>query len=418
MPTPSTRRDLLKKIQSKINQTRPKISLPYYHSWYLWLLSWRRNISSSRYWDRLPAYWSHDYLDEQHNIVPSSDKEALKRFRCTLAEFNNLVREFGDDPVFKSKNNKAQATPHVQIGVLLHRLAYGHSVGTIARTFGLPHGSIHNYTQRALYALAKHHHKYIYWPSAWQRDQFKQQIQQRYGIPGCVGYIDGVHIVLKNAPSKGKQAASAMYSYKGRYGWNLLVVCDPHKRIRYFTQGFTASTSDSRVQRNSTLQTDPDRYFSPGEYVLGDAGFTCTPNVIPLFKCERKRNETRGAKAYFNYKTAKARVTIEHTFGILKGRWEILKNASLSCKTEKDEARLHSIVKVCCMLHNMLVGTWAQALSSQERSKTWGQDRLMRHRVIGQNEVERKADWQRRRDLISEMLELEPREVNVDDYTM
>ncbi|OCF74835.1 hypothetical protein I204_05217 [Kwoniella mangroviensis CBS 8886] len=108
MPTPSTRRDLLRKIQFKIDQTCPKISLPYYHSQYLWLLSLRRNISSSRYWDRLPAYWSHDYLDEQQKIIPSTDKEALKRFRCTLSEFDNLVQEFGDDPVFKSKNHKAQ----------------------------------------------------------------------------------------------------------------------------------------------------------------------------------------------------------------------------------------------------------------------------------------------------------------------
>jgi hypothetical protein len=42
------------------------------------------------------------------------------------------------------------------------------------------------------------------------------------------------------------------------------------------------------------LHIDADDYFDDGEYVLADSGFTCTRNIIPMYR--RLRGTTRLAR--------------------------------------------------------------------------------------------------------------------------
>jgi hypothetical protein len=52
-------------------------------------------------------------------------------------------------------------------------------------------------------------------------------------------------------------------------------------------------------------------------------------------------------QVWFNKKAAVARVTVERTFGILKGRWQILRNAHFSMNTAKDEQRMVLVMNAC-----------------------------------------------------------------------
>lgn len=75
-----------------------------------------------------------------------------------------------------------------------------------------------------------------------------------------------------------------------RYGMLILGVVDDRKRLTYIHHGYSARSSDMRAQQASLLHTDPDQCFSAGEYVLGNSGFRCTTNVIPMYK--RTKNES------------------------------------------------------------------------------------------------------------------------------
>lgn len=134
----------------------------------------------------------------------------------------------------------------------------------------------------------------IHWPTLDERDELKRRIKSIHGLPDCLGYIDGSHINLEHAPTRPAKTAGSFHSRKERYGFNLVAVVDDHKRFRYIHWGFSASSSDQRVQRNMRLHTDPFDFFDGGEWVLGDSGFTCTRNIIPMFKRVRGEAQLRG----------------------------------------------------------------------------------------------------------------------------
>jgi hypothetical protein len=127
------------------------------------------------------------------------------------------------------------------------------------------------------------------WPGAERRAAIKANIAEEYDLPHCVGFLDGVHIVLDRAPSLEKQLQAKFYNRKGCYSLMMIAACDETKRFTYVQAGYNGAASDMRAQRESTLHTAPETLFSEGEFLLCDAGFKCTQHVIPLYKKPRKR---------------------------------------------------------------------------------------------------------------------------------
>ncbi|EIW71855.1 hypothetical protein TREMEDRAFT_23783, partial [Tremella mesenterica DSM 1558] len=119
-------------------------------------------------------------------------------------------------------------------------------------------------------------------------------------------------------------------------------------------------------QHECSLHRTPEQYFSQGELVIGDRGMECTPNIIAMFKKDRNHSTLRGKKAWFNLKAAAARYNIEHTFGICKGRWQMLRHARLAVKDQAGEAMAQLYIQAAFVLHNLLVSTWKHYLSQEE----------------------------------------------------
>jgi hypothetical protein len=91
------------------------------------------------------------------------------------------------------------------------------------------------------------------------------------------------HINLERAPGRG-DLAGEFHSRKERYGFNVMAVVDHTKRFTLIHWGYTARSSDMRIQANMRLDMEPEYYFEHQEFVLGDPGFKCTENIIPMFK--------------------------------------------------------------------------------------------------------------------------------------
>ena len=203
------------------------------------------------------------------------------------------------------------------------------------------------------------------WPTPEERERTKALIQRRFGIPSCIGYIDGTHVNLEKAPVRPDGAAS-FFSRKKRYGMLLLAAVDHRKRFIFAHHGFSSKSSDMRAQQATRLHTNPEEHFGPGEYLLGDSGFMCTTNIIPFYKKGVQEEQLRGQREYFNRKGAPARVDVEHAFGIVKGRWEFLRSARLRLKTSRDEHRAILVILACLILHNLFIATWQDHISPQE----------------------------------------------------
>ena len=94
-----------------------------------------------------------------------------------------------------------------------------------------------------------------------------------------------------------------------------------------------------------------------------------TPNVFPAFRYQdvpaalawlekafafRKQMEVVERNQLFNTCLAKARIRNEHCIGILKNRWECLKEMRVWIKGAKEVQYIVDLVNACCVLHNML----------------------------------------------------------------
>lgn len=68
------------------------------------------------------------------------------------------------------------------------------------------------------------------------------------------------------------------------------------------------------------------------------------------------------------------RVAIEHTFGILKGCWNILCN--LPMKLYRNKTKCHIYIVVCAILPNLLVNTDSDYIPPQPEPKAHNADNL------------------------------------------
>lgn len=88
-------------------------------------------------------------------------------------------------------------------------------------------------------------------------------------------------------------------------------------------------------------------FCSDNHHLLGDSGYFLTPWLLTPY--ERRGILNKKQKLY-NKKLSGTRVLIENVFGLLKGRWRILKYI--------DVYSIEKAVKIiisCCILHNFCI---------------------------------------------------------------
>jgi hypothetical protein len=154
-------------------------------------------------------------------------------------------------------------------------------------------GTVELWTDNSIKAIIQTLPDEIRWPNRVEKEDIKRRIKSQFGIPHCLGFIDGTHINLERRPSRGRPSGS-WHSRKERYGMNIMAVVDDNKRFRYIHWGFSAAASDMRIQRNMRLETNFYEYFEGEEHILGDSGFNLTPYIIPMYKRVQGQAELRG----------------------------------------------------------------------------------------------------------------------------
>lgn len=248
----------------------------------------------------------------------------------------------------------------------------------------------------------------IKWPDAAQRRMFVQRNFANTHIPGFLGVIDGTHINLDRAPGHGDDAG-LFYSYKGRYGFNYVAIVDPFKRFMYLHYGYSARSSDMRVQRVMRPLLEPNTFFDDDQFILADAGFACTSRIIPMFKRQAKRVDLPPRKLWFNNAVKAHRVIVEHAFGVLKGRWQLLRNGRLRLRTEQDEVRAHAIIQCAFILHNHFIKTAEEYVTDEDLQELLEEEETYRKWQIEREDAYDAVSHlhQRRERLVDEMLELQ-----------
>ena len=98
----------------------------------------------------------------------------------------------------------------------------------LAKDFGVSDGGVLNMaTSRVITAILSLEKNWITWPTSSQREATSDQMSE-FGFPYCIGFIDGVHVGLFEAP---QDDPISYFNRKGFYSLNVLLICDPKKNI-------------------------------------------------------------------------------------------------------------------------------------------------------------------------------------------
>jgi hypothetical protein len=161
----------------------------------------------------------------------------------------------------------------------------------------MPHSSISELclhpTVRALryVFLEKAETKNICWPKTdVEQLRVMQGFRTAYGVPGCLGVIDG-SLIPQRKPTKAQanQDADSYYGYKGGIASLLLAVCDADLQFTYVSAGAPACVGDAGLFSRCRLMGYLDEglmrtlnvplYFDDGTivniwpYLVGDSAF-------------------------------------------------------------------------------------------------------------------------------------------------
>lgn len=106
---------------------------------------------------------------------------------------------------------------------------------------------------RVIYALVDIEKDWIFWPSEEERNELKKEIAKDSFFKDCVGFVDGTLIPLATAP---RNNAERFWTRKFFYAFNIMLVCDINRSVRYYELGFSGSAHDQRVFCESKVRFD------------------------------------------------------------------------------------------------------------------------------------------------------------------
>ena len=133
---------------------------------------------------------------------------------------------------------------------------------------------------------------------------------------------------------------------------------------------------DSRVLNESNFYANPRNYFQDERgYILGVSAYRLTNRVIkPFSKKEALDPNDRKTKFRFNSALSSARVKVEHTFGILKMRFPILRHMRMKLGHNGSNQRVVDQIFALMILHNFLLSRKDQWIPSEEGCRIMARD--------------------------------------------
>ena len=176
-------------------------------------------------------------------------------------------------------------------------------------------------------------------------DVASQSWQATKRFPYCFGAVDGCLIKVQVPP---RQHNPAQY-YSGRKKFhciNIQGICGANCEFLDVDASWPGSVHDARVWRNSGASNLLSTGVSRNYLLIGDSAYPLKPYLMKPFPLAETAADPR--KMAFNRVLSSDRVTVEHCFGQLKSRFQMLR-VSIRLKIENTP----KLIVACCILHNV-----------------------------------------------------------------
>ena len=283
-----------------------------------------------------------------------SPKDWLENFRMSKDTFLYLCDRLRSTICKKDSNMRKAITVDHRVAVTVWTLATPCEYRTIGHLFGISRSSVCKIVHETCEAICNVLlQEYIRFPKSNELETTIRRFEQKWGVPQCVGAIDGSHIPVC-APAN---MHTDYYNRKGWYSMLVQAVVDPDYLFTDLNIGWPGSVHDARVLCHSQLYEQaqsgdilPSTHsktisgVSVPPYLIGDAAYPLKTWLMKPFPDRGLSDDRRR----YNYRMSRARMVVENAFGRLKGRWRrLLKRNDMSLE------RVPTVIAACGVLHNI-----------------------------------------------------------------
>jgi DDE superfamily endonuclease len=339
---------------------------------------------------KLSGWWL-DYIENPEPDCPSWNKVFRQRFRLPYLSYIEIlewVTGDGCDGLFDRwraeadgytgrKNNKKVSPIELLLLGTLRYLGRGWTFDDIEEGTKVSR-EVHRCFFHAFTTFGAKflYPRFVHMPHTTSDLQNCESEYAMAGFPGCIGSTDATHIPLDKVTAAFRQThiGYKMGSETTSRTYNLTV--NHRRQILHTTTGHPGRWNDKTLIRFDTFMSDlrdgvfdervnfelkrggkegrnenendngEDVVTIKGAYVIVDNGYLRWPTTIPPMKDAFNKSEQR-----FSQWLESLRKDVECTFGILKGRWRILKTGIRCHNTEVAD----NVWMTCCALHNHLL---------------------------------------------------------------
>ena len=305
---------------------------------------------------RTPSVWTRVRVDDWWTtVVPLfTDTMWIENFRMSKETFKYICCRLKPALERMDTNYRRSVPLEKRVALALWKLATNSEYRSIGHLFGVGLSTACDCVKEFCSSVEEIlYPEVIQMPDAEKFKEMSLYFEERWGVPQCVGAIDGSHIPIM-AP---QEHPTEYYNRKGWYSMTLQAIVDGKGLFWNIYTGQPGSLHDARVLRLSAVWELAERakVFSQqyesisgqdvGNYIIGDAAYPLTSWLMKPFP---DTGALTHEQEVFNCKISRARVVVEYAFGRLKGRWGCLQKRNDCCLE-----RVRSMVVTCCVLHNL-----------------------------------------------------------------
>ena len=319
-------------------------------------------LMNKRVLRKIRQFWAiqrPQFLFEERLANRMLDCTWKQHFRVNRATFFYLVRMLAPR-ISKHNTQLRDAIPaEKRVAISLWRLGTGEVYRSISRNFGVGCKTANIILLEFLLALCEHYNEFVHFPdSDYEIRRSIDRFSEISAMPQVLAAIDGTYIPIR-APEDDNDD---FICRKGYHSMILQAIVGADTEIYDALTRFPGSMHDARVLRLSSffhkatngrvaaLTAGPLQNINGVDvapYIVGDGAYPLSewllkpyPRIGVLAQDEKR----------FNKEISKARVKVEHCYGILKGLWRILRQA-----IQDDIQKVPLIILCCCILHNVCV---------------------------------------------------------------
>ncbi|KAI2512197.1 Plant transposon protein [Fragilaria crotonensis] len=300
-------------------------------------------------------------------------KKFRRRFRLPFLQFLELLAESKEKnwfPRWTSRDACGKPSSPLALMILgaLRYLGRGWTFDDIEESTGIDEETHRQFFHCFIEVGSSHlFKKYVLQPLTLTDAHNHMREMQIAGFPGCIGSCDATHVLIEKCSNRLKNQHTAKKLPGTARTYNVTV--NHRRRILSTTTGHPCRWNDKTLilfdkfarglqngnnplndveftlcERNENGSVIEVRYR--GSYLLVDNGYLRWSTTIPPTKSPLTQKEQRWSQWLESM-----RKDVECTFGIMKGRWRILKTG----------IRLHGVSQpdkvwlTCCALHNWLL---------------------------------------------------------------